>query len=63
MAEIINLRAARKAKARGEKEVQAEENRVVFGRPKKAKTLAQARKSIEVSRHEGHRLTVPGDTE
>ena len=56
MAEIINLRAARKAKARGEKAVEAEENRVLFGRPKKAKTLAQAKKAIEVSRHEGHRL-------
>ena len=56
MAEIINLRAARKAKARGEKEAKAEENRVLFGRPKKAKTLAQAKSAIEVSRHEGHKL-------
>ncbi len=46
-----------------QKAVKAEENRLVFGRPKKVKTLAEARKSIEVSRHEGHRLTVPGDTE
>ena len=38
MAEIINLHTARKAKARGEKDVKAEENRVLFGRPKKAKT-------------------------
>ena len=59
MAEIINLRTARKAKARGEKDVKAEENRVLFGRPKKVKTLAQAKKAIEVSRHEGHRLVGP----
>ncbi|MBX9932456.1 MAG: DUF4169 family protein [Methylobacterium sp.] len=56
MAEIINLRAARKAKARGEKEAKAEENRILFGRPKKAKTLAERKKAIEVSRHEGHKL-------
>lgn len=33
-AEIINLRQARKAKARGEKEKRAAENRAKFGRPK-----------------------------
>jgi hypothetical protein len=63
MAEIINLRAARKAKARGEKDAKAEENRVLFGRPKKAKTLAQAKKAVEVSRHEGHRLVGPDGAE
>ena len=58
MADIINLRTARKAKARVEKDMKAEENRVLFGRPNKAKTLAQAKKAIEVSRHEGHRLVL-----
>jgi len=33
MAEIVNLRAARKAKARADKEGVAAENRVRFGRP------------------------------
>lgn len=33
MAEIVNLRHARKAKARAEKEAVAAENRVRFGRP------------------------------
>ncbi|KQP55128.1 DUF4169 family protein [Methylobacterium sp. Leaf108] len=56
MAEIINLLAARKAKARGEKEETAKDNRILFGRPKKARTLAEAKKAIEVSRHEGHKL-------
>ncbi len=59
MAEIINLRDARKAKARTEKEAKAESNRIAFGRPKKAKTLAEAKKAIEVSRHEGHKLVGP----
>ena len=32
MGEIVNLRRARKAKARGEAEAKAAENRIVFGR-------------------------------
>ncbi|KQP17400.1 DUF4169 family protein [Methylobacterium sp. Leaf100] len=59
MAEIINLRDARKAKARSEKEAKAADNRIAFGRPKKARTLADAKKAIEVSRHEGHKLMGP----
>ncbi|KQP07349.1 MAG: DUF4169 family protein [Methylobacterium sp.] len=59
MAEIINLRDARKAKARSAKEAKAADNRIAFGRPKKAKTLAEAKKAIEVSRHEGHKLVGP----
>jgi hypothetical protein len=56
MGEVVNLRQARKAKARDEKEAKAAENRVAFGRPKKAKTLAEARRTLETARHEGHRL-------
>ncbi|GJE10046.1 MULTISPECIES: DUF4169 family protein [Methylobacterium] len=56
MAEIINLRQVRKAKARAEADAQAETNRIAFGRPKKAKTLQQRRKAMETERHEGHRL-------
>ncbi len=37
MAEIINLRQKRKQKARTDKEKQAEENRVKFGRTKEQK--------------------------
>jgi len=37
MAEIVNLRRARKRKARVEKEAQAAENRVRFGRRRAAK--------------------------
>jgi len=37
MAEVINLRQARKKKARAEKETQAEENRTKHGRKKEQK--------------------------
>ena len=56
MAEIINLRQVRKAKARAAEESKAADNRIAFGQPKKAKTLQQRRKALEVERHEGHRL-------
>ncbi|WP_020091299.1 DUF4169 family protein [Methylobacterium sp. 285MFTsu5.1] len=56
MAEIINLRQVRKAKARAEADTKAEANRIAFGRPKKARTLQQRRKALETERHEGHRL-------
>ncbi|MBN4097550.1 MULTISPECIES: DUF4169 family protein [Methylobacterium] len=56
MAEIINLRQVRKAKARAEADTKAEANRIAFGQPKKARTLQQRRKALETERHEGHRL-------
>ena len=49
---ILNQQAREKA----EKDARTAENRVVFGRPKKAKTLQEKRKRLEESRHEGHRL-------
>lgn len=56
MGEIINLRQVRKARDKAEKDAKAAENRVQFGRPKKQKTLQEKRKSLEETRHEGHRL-------
>jgi hypothetical protein len=43
MAEIVNLRHARKAKARGEKEKIAEANRALHGTPKHLRALAKAK--------------------
>jgi len=43
MAEILNLRRARKAKARGEKEREAQANRAKHGAPKSAREIAKAR--------------------
>lgn len=59
VAEIINLRQVRKDREKAAKEAKAAQNRVLFGRPKKAKTLAETRKTLEQTRHEGHRLTEP----
>ena len=42
MAEIVNLRRARKDRARAEKEAGAAENRTRFGRDKAEKRKAQA---------------------
>jgi hypothetical protein len=54
-ADILNLRRARKAKARSEKERQAEENRVRHGQSKSTRQLRQGREEIESRRLEGHR--------
>lgn len=40
--DVVNLRQFRKQKARSEKEAQAEQNRVAFGRSKAEKTLTRA---------------------
>lgn len=60
MGEVINLRLVRKARDKAEKAARAAENRIVFGRPKAAKTLAEKRKAIEAARIDGHRLDEPG---
>ena len=57
MAEIISLNKARKAKARADKTVRAQENRVKFGRTKAqrqadAADRARADKRIDDSRRE-----------
>jgi len=43
MAELINLRRARKAKARAQKDVEAEANRVAHGVAKPVRKLAKAK--------------------
>ena len=43
MAEIVNLRRARKARTRAEKEREADANRARHGTPKAARDLAEAR--------------------
>ena len=43
MAEIINLRRARKAKVKDDKNKTAEANRVTHGTPKSVRDLAKAR--------------------
>ncbi|HTT96460.1 MAG TPA: DUF4169 family protein [Rhizomicrobium sp.] len=56
MAEIVNLRRARKAKGRAEKDRAADANRAKFGTPKslRAQNLAEAEKAARDV--EGHKL-------
>ena len=61
MAEIINLRKARKAKGRAEAEARAAENRIRFGRTKDEKRGAEAAKRLEERRLEGHRRDDQGE--
>jgi hypothetical protein len=56
MAEIINLKRIRKAKARSEKDKTAEANRVLHGTPKTLRNLAEARKDRADQALSGHRL-------
>mgnify|MGYP001256821484 CR=1 FL=1 len=56
MAEIINLRKARKARARADAEVVAAENRVVFGLSKAERRQQSAEKTLEQRRLDGLRL-------
>ena len=61
MAEIINLRRARKDKARAEKEKTAQANRVAHGTPKALKKLEQARQEQSKERLSRHRLKDESD--
>ncbi len=58
-AEIVNLRKARKARDRVEKEKRAEENRVKFGRTKVEREQESANKVIAARRLDAHKR--PGD--
>jgi hypothetical protein len=55
MAEIINLRKARKKKARAEKEAEAAENRAKFGRPKEERSQSEAAKDLLHRKLDAHR--------
>lgn len=54
-AEVVNLRQFRKKQARSEKEKQAEQNRISFGRTKAEKHLTKALNDKAAQTHEaGH---------
>ena len=61
MADLINLRQARKAKAKAEKQKTAAANRVLHGTPKHLRKLADARKDQAEQRISGHRLEKDAD--
>ena len=56
MAEIVNLRRARKAKDRTEKEKTAQANRVLHGTPKHLRKLSKAEKDKAEQRLAGQKL-------
>ena len=60
-ANIINLRKARKAKAKAEAQKTAGENRVQFGRTKAVREQASAILKIDASRLDGARRSNPDD--
>ncbi len=61
MAEIVNLRQVRKAKARSDKEAKSAENRRAFGRAKAERQLSDAAKSLGERRLDGHKRDEPAD--
>jgi len=61
MADLINLRQARKAKARAEKDKAAQANRTLHGTPKALRKLSEAR-AEKADRHlSGHKLEKDAD--
>lgn len=58
-AEIVNLRQFRKKQLRSEKEKQAEQNRITFGRPKAEKNLTKALNDKATKEHEAGRMETP----
>lgn len=59
-AEIVNLRQFRKKQARSEKERQAEQNRISFGRSKAEKKLTEALNEKAEKAHDQGRLEKDG---
>jgi hypothetical protein len=60
-AEIVNLRRARKAKARIEREKEAEANRIAFGRTKAEKAATEAERKRSVRAIDSHRREPQGE--
>ena len=56
MADLINLRNARKQKAKAEKEKTAAANRALHGTPKALRKLGEAQKDQAATRLSGHKL-------
>jgi hypothetical protein len=61
MGEIVNLRRARKAKARAEGERRAAANRIAHGRTRAEREATKAETELQVARLDGHRRDKPSD--
>jgi hypothetical protein len=62
MSEIVNLRRARKDRARREKEAQARENRVAFGGVKAQRALIEAQTRLKAAKLDAHKRERPDET-
>ncbi len=60
-ANVVNLRLARKRRARAEAETKAVENRVAFGRPKHERRQAEAERAHAERRLDGQRRVPPAE--
>jgi len=60
-AEIVNIRQFRKKQARSEKEAQAEQNRISFGRTKAEKQLTRSMNEKADKTHRDGRLETDDD--
>ena len=61
MTEIVNLRRARKAKSRSEKEKAAADNRLRYGTAKSLRDLARSEREREKRNIEGHKIDPTDD--
>jgi hypothetical protein len=61
MAEIVNLRRARKAKDKRAKEAGAQANRIKFGRTKAQKELSKAKNDLAARALTAHKIDESGD--
>ena len=61
MAEIVNLRRARKLKERGRQQAEAAENRALFGRSKAEKHLIESERALTEANLDARRLAKPDD--
>ena len=61
MSEILNLRRARRAKARREDKKEAAANRLLFGTAKSVRDIIAAETRKQVETVEAHRLEKPKD--
>jgi Domain of unknown function (DUF4169) len=61
LAEIVNLRRARKLKERGRQQAEAAENRALFGRSKAEKHLIESERALTEANLDARRLAKPDD--
>jgi hypothetical protein len=61
MGELVNLRRARKNRARREREAEAQANRTAHAIPKRDRALADAQRRIEAQRLDAHRRETSDD--